>query len=172
MILAKIAYESTFFPAFFYHRLKFWSLNFTVPQLLQQTFASHGFLFNNVYLHVYYHPSKFVVLVANHPVYIYIYMHIAEKIQTFWWPRYIFFYLIESICLSVYQSASLISKFCKNSVKATYFQYDVMLFRFNLYRVICYQRNKRRHDIVEKKINIIKLETMGRIRLLLGTRMN
>ena len=32
------------------------------------TFTPHGFLFNNVYLHVYYCPSTFVGLVAKRPV--------------------------------------------------------------------------------------------------------
>ena len=30
--------------------------------------APHGSMFNNVWLHVYYHPSSFVGLVAKHPV--------------------------------------------------------------------------------------------------------
>ena len=68
MILAKTGNESTFFSVF-YHHLKFWTLNFNAPLLLQKTFAPHGFLFNNVYLYVHYHPSKFVRLVAKHPVY-------------------------------------------------------------------------------------------------------
>ena len=49
--------------------LKFWTLNFNAPQLLQKMFAPHVFPFNNVYLYVYYHPSKFVGLVEKHPVY-------------------------------------------------------------------------------------------------------
>ena len=69
MFSVKTANESMFFSVF-YHRLKFWTLNFNAPELLQKTFAHHGFLFNNVYLHVYYHPSKFVGLVAKHPVYL------------------------------------------------------------------------------------------------------
>ena len=44
------------------------SLNFNAHLLLQKTFAPHGFLFNNVYLRVYYHPSRFVGLVAKHSV--------------------------------------------------------------------------------------------------------
>ena len=67
MISAKTANALTFFSVF-YHRLKFWTLNFNAPSLLQKTFAPHDFLFNNVYLRVYYHPSKFVSLVAKHPV--------------------------------------------------------------------------------------------------------
>ena len=67
MIFAKTANESTFFSVF-YHRLKFWTLKFNAPWHLQKTFAPHGFLFNNVYLHVYYHLSTFVGLVAKHPV--------------------------------------------------------------------------------------------------------
>ena len=64
MIFAKTANKSTVF----YHCLKFWTLNFNASKLLQKTFAPHGFLFNNVYLHVYYYPSTFVGLVAKHPV--------------------------------------------------------------------------------------------------------
>ena len=70
MILAKTANESIFFSVF-YHRLKFWILNFNALWLLQKTSAPHGFPFNNVYLYVYYHPSTFVGLVAKHPVYIF-----------------------------------------------------------------------------------------------------
>ena len=69
MILAKTANESTFFSVF-YHHLKFWTLNFNASQLLQKMFAPHSFLFNNVYHHIYYHPLKFVSLVAKHPVYV------------------------------------------------------------------------------------------------------
>ena len=54
----------------FYHRLKFWTLNFNFPQLLQKTFVPHGIPFNNIYLHVYYHPSKFVGLVPKYPAYV------------------------------------------------------------------------------------------------------
>ena len=64
MISAKTANESTFF-SIFNHRLKFWALNFNSPQLLQKMFVPHGLLFNNVYLHVFYHPSKMVGLVAK-----------------------------------------------------------------------------------------------------------
>ena len=71
MIFLKTVNESAFFSVF-YHRLKFWTLNFNAPQLLQKTFVPHGFLFNNVYLHVYYHSSTFVGLVAKYPVYLYI----------------------------------------------------------------------------------------------------
>ena len=67
--MAKTENESTFFSVF-YHRLKFWTLNFNAPQLLQKTFSHHGFLFNNIYLHVYYYRSKFVGLVAKLPVYV------------------------------------------------------------------------------------------------------
>ena len=69
MILAKAANESTFFSVL-YHHLKFWTLNFNAPYLLQKMFAHHGLPFKNIYLNVYYHPSKFVGLVAKHPVYI------------------------------------------------------------------------------------------------------
>ena len=69
MILMKTANEFTFFSAF-YHCLKIWILNLNPPKLPQKTLARRGFLFNNVYIHVYYHPSTFVGLVAKHPVYI------------------------------------------------------------------------------------------------------
>ena len=67
MILVKTANESTYFSVF-YRRLKLWTLNFNTPYLLQKTLAHHGFLFNNVHLHVYYHSTTFVSLVAKHPV--------------------------------------------------------------------------------------------------------
>ena len=70
MILAKTANESSFFPVF-YHRLKFWTSNYNAPELQQKKFGPHGFLFNIVYLHIYYHPATFVDLVAKHPVYLY-----------------------------------------------------------------------------------------------------
>ena len=75
MILAKTANESAFFFVV-YLRLKFWILIFNAPDFLQKTFAPHGFLFNNVYPRVYYHPSKLVGLVAKHPVYMYTYIYI------------------------------------------------------------------------------------------------
>ena len=49
MILAKTANESTYFSVF-NHRLKFWTLSFSAPQLLQKTFAPHGCQLNNVCL--------------------------------------------------------------------------------------------------------------------------
>ena len=67
MILVKTSSESIFFSVF-YHHLKFWTLKFNAPWLLQKTFTHHGFLFNNVYLHAYYHPSTFVGLVAKYPL--------------------------------------------------------------------------------------------------------
>ena len=75
------ANESTFYSVF-HHRLKFWSLNFNAPQLLQKTFVPHGFLFNHVYLHIYYHPSKFVGLVVKHPVCISGVTHLRQLHQT------------------------------------------------------------------------------------------
>ena len=39
-----------------------------MPPAPTEDFAHHGFPQNNVYLHVYYHPSKFVGVVANNPV--------------------------------------------------------------------------------------------------------
>ena len=73
MISAKTANEPTLF-SIFYHRLKFWTLFFNAPTLLQKMFVPNGFRFNNVCLDVYYHPSNFLGLVAIHPVYIYIYI--------------------------------------------------------------------------------------------------
>ena len=84
MIFAKTANESTYFSAF-NHRLKFWTLNFSSPQLLQKTFVPYGFLFNNVYLHVCYHPSTpSTITTSPHLcqsgsktpcIYVYIYIH-------------------------------------------------------------------------------------------------
>ena len=71
MILMRNVNESTF-SFVFYHQLKFWTLNLNAPQLLQKTFAPHGFPFNNIYLDVNYHPTKFVSLVAKHSVHNYL----------------------------------------------------------------------------------------------------
>ena len=70
MTLVKTAKNRPFFSRFL-HRLKLLTLNFNAPLFLQKTFANHSFRFNNVYLHVYCRPSKFVGLVAKHPVCIY-----------------------------------------------------------------------------------------------------
>ena len=50
MILAKTANESTYFSVF-NHCLKFWTLNFSAPQLLQKTFAPHSCPLTNVCIH-------------------------------------------------------------------------------------------------------------------------
>ena len=70
MILAKTANESTYFSGF-NHRLKFWALNFSTPELLLKTFAPQGCPLNNVCLHVPYLPLKFVPILKGHPVYTY-----------------------------------------------------------------------------------------------------
>ena len=67
MILAKTANESTNFSVF-NHRLKFWTLNFSAPELPQKTFAPHGCPLNNVCLHAPYLPLKFVPILMGHPV--------------------------------------------------------------------------------------------------------
>ena len=68
MILVKTANESTYFSVF-NHRLKFWTLKFSAPQLLQKTFAPHDFPLNNICLHVPYLLLKFVPILMGHPVY-------------------------------------------------------------------------------------------------------
>ena len=60
---------------FFFHHLNFWTLNFNGPYILQKTFVPYGFLFNNIYLPIYYYPTKFISLVLKHPVYVYIYIY-------------------------------------------------------------------------------------------------
>ena len=97
MILEKTANESTFF-TIFYHRLKFWTLNFNVPYLLQKSFAHHGFLFNNDFLHVNYHSSKFVRLVANTP---YDLTVLAWMIAEIYFPNFIYYFMWQLTIKSV-----------------------------------------------------------------------